>query len=89
MLEYTWDETKNERLKEVRGISFDLVLYHIHHNDLIDTVRHPDQRRYPGQRLYIVAINGYAYVVPFDRTGTVVTLRTVYPSREYTDFYLR
>ncbi len=89
MLQYTWDETKNERLKEERGISFEQVLYHINRGDLIDTVRNPDQRRYPGQRLYIVAINRYAYVVPFDRTGTLVTLRTVYPSREYTDFYLR
>ena len=88
MLEYTWDETKNEWLKEVRGISFEQILYHINHGDLIATVRNPNQRRYLGQRLYLVAINGYAWVVPFDRTGTVVTLRTAYPSREYTEFYL-
>lgn len=89
MLEYTWSETKNEWLKEERGISFEQVLYHINSGDLLDNVRHPNRRRYPGQRLFIIAINNYAYVVPFDRVGNVVTLRTAFPNWEYTEFYLR
>jgi hypothetical protein len=45
----TWNAEKNARLKADRGISFEDVLFHILAGDVLDTVDHPNQQRYPGQ----------------------------------------
>ena len=89
MPEYTWDDAKKERLKRERGISFEDVVYHINHGGLLAEVLHPNQVRHPGERLYIIGIEGYAYEVPFYRDGDVETPMTVYTSRKYTRRYLR
>ena len=31
----------------------------------MDTADHPNQTRYPGQRIYVVEVNGYLHLVPF------------------------
>ncbi len=46
------------------------------------TRQHPNQARYPGQWLYEVALGGAVYVVPFDREGETVGLRTIFRSRK-------
>ena len=88
MPEYTWDDCKNERLKNERGISFEDVVYHIDHGGLLDDILHPNQERHPGQRWYIVLIEDYVYEVSFYREGDVESLRTAYPSRKFTRVYL-
>jgi hypothetical protein len=50
---------------------------------------HPHRDRYPHQRVLIVAINHYAYVVSCIVTGEVVELITLFPSRKATRDYLR
>ena len=47
-----------------------------------DTFDHPDQRRYPGQRIHAVAIEGCVYLVPFVESDEEVFLKTVIPSRK-------
>lgn len=89
MPEYTWDDAKNEQLKRERGVSFEDVVYHINHGGLLADILHPNQERHPAQRLYVVRIKDYAYLVPFYRDGDVESLRTVYPSRKYTRAYIR
>ena len=51
--------------------------------------KHPNQERYPGQRIFVVNIDGYAYLVPFVEGETELFLKTVIPSRKATDTYLR
>lgn len=87
MPEYVWDDAKNEWLRRNRGLTFNDVVYHIEHGGLLDDILHPNQERHPGQRLYVVRIGAYAYLVPFYRTGDVESLMTVYPSRKYTRDY--
>ena len=88
MLEYTWDETKNEWLRRNQGLSFDDVVYHLEHGGFLADIPHPNQELHPGQRLYVVHIDDYVYPVLFYRDGNVASLRTVYPSRKYTRDYL-
>jgi len=57
--------------------------------ELVANMPHPHQERYPQQRVLIVAINNYAYVVPCIVTGEVVELITLFPSRKATRDYLR
>jgi len=49
---------------------------------------HPNQERYPGQRIFVIEIDGYAYLVPFVETEKEVFLKTVIPSRKATRKYL-
>ncbi len=87
MPEYVWDDAKNEWLRRERGISFDDVKYRLTPRDVLDDIQHPDQERYPGQRLYIIRINNLAWVVPYRRTADHVFLYTAYPSEKFTRMY--
>jgi hypothetical protein len=40
---------KNAVLKADRGVSFEDVVFHILSGDILDTLEHPNQERYPGQ----------------------------------------
>ncbi|HEX3046225.1 MAG TPA: hypothetical protein VHY08_15825 [Bacillota bacterium] len=55
----------------------------------MDIIEHPNSQKYQGQRIFIVNINGYAYLVPFVETAREVFLKTIIPSRKATKVYLR
>ena len=86
---YYWDAQKDALLQRARGISFRDVVRHIEQGGLLDTIEHPNPLRHPGQRIFIVRIDDYAWRVPFETTETGLFLRTAYPSRESTRDYLR
>ncbi|EDP75529.1 hypothetical protein [Hydrogenivirga sp. 128-5-R1-1] len=54
----------------------------------LDILEHPDRERYPNQRLLIVEIGGYAYVVPFEVRKSVIRFITIFLSRKMTKKYL-
>lgn len=83
-----WNAAKNAWLKVERDISFEDVVYHMMAGDIVDTVDHPDQARYPGQKIHMVAIENYVYLVPFVESADEVFLKTVIPSRKATKTYL-
>ena len=43
-----------------------------------------NQERYPGQKISVVLIEGYAYLVPFLETEDEIFLNTIIPSRKAT-----
>jgi hypothetical protein len=86
---FAWDPEKNERLKQERGVGFEAVVYHIERGDLLDLLQHPNQARYAGQQIFIVNIDGYAYLVPFVEGEGEVFLKTIIPNRKATNLYLR
>ncbi len=63
-----WNEEKNRRLKEERSLCFEEVVLKIEKGEVLDLLEHPNQERYPGQRIFVVEIDGYAYLVPFVET---------------------
>ena len=83
-----WNTDKNIILKKERGISFEDVLYYIKIGKLLAIIKHPLQDKYPGQQMYIIEINNYAYLVPFVETGNEIFLKTIIPSRKATKKYL-
>jgi len=85
---FEWDEGKNNKLKRERKVSFEKIARIINSGGLIDILDHPNQKKYPGQKLLIININGYAWVVPAERRGNRLRLITAYPSRKYTKRYL-
>jgi uncharacterized DUF497 family protein len=86
---FSWDTKKNEKLKAERGISFEEVVFHIQRGNVLDILEHPNQIRYGGQRVFVVDVRGYAYLVPFVETEKEVVLKTIIPSRKATKRYLQ
>ena len=85
---FIWDNAKNEKLRSERGISFEDVVFHIERGDILDIVEHPNQERYGGQRLIVVQVGDYAYLVPCLDEDECVVLKTIIPSRKATRKYL-
>ena len=84
----TWSEPKNAWLKENRGVSFEQVAVLIEQGKTVDVFDHPDQDKYPSQKIAVVEIDQYALLVPFDVDGDEMILRTIIPSRKSTKKYL-
>ncbi|MCY4074853.1 MAG: BrnT family toxin [Acidobacteria bacterium] len=85
---FNWDPAKNDRLKRDRGISFEEVVFHIEKGDEVDIFEHPNRERYPGQKISVVVVEDYAYLVPFVESEQEVFLKTIIPSRAATKRYL-
>lgn len=85
---FEWNNEKNAQLKEGRGISFEDIVFYIDRGDALDIVPHPKQSKYPGQRMFIINIENYAYLVPFMETEDAIFLKTIIPSRKATKKYL-
>lgn len=84
---YEWNPEKNEEIKKDRGISFEQIVFHLSQGDVWKTAAHPDQSKYPGQKIYFVIVEGYIYMVPFVSEDEYVFLKTIIPSRKATKDY--
>ena len=84
MKPFRWSPEKNDALKSARGISFENVVVAVETGGLLDIVNHPNQAKYPKQRVLIVAIENYAHLVPFAEEEDHYFLKTVIPSRKAT-----
>ncbi len=80
MKKVTWSSLKNERLKLTRGVSFEEIIT----AKLLDVLRHPKREN---QDILLFEHKGYIWVVPFVETGNEIFLKTLYPSRKYTELY--
>ncbi len=86
---FAWNAEKNEQLKAERSISFEEVVTHIEQGAVLDILTHPNQTKYPGQRLFVVQMYNYAWLVPFVEDTDHIFLKTIMPSRKATRQYLR
>ena len=86
---FSWNEEKNELLKEERQISFEDVVFYIEMGFLLDVLEHPNQEKYKGQKIFVVQIEDYAYLVPFVEDEPEIFLKTIIPSRKATKKYLK
>jgi hypothetical protein len=89
MKPFRWSHAKNERLKTERQISFEEITLAIERGGLIDVMRHANSARYPNQQIMVVALEGYAYLVPFVEEPEAYFLKTIIPSRKATRDYLQ
>lgn len=88
MKHINWNTEKSHALKESRGISFEDVIFYLEKGDMLDDHRHPNQQKYPGQRIMVVGINNYAYIVPYIENEDEIFLKTIIPGRKATEKYL-
>jgi uncharacterized DUF497 family protein len=88
MKTFCWNEDKNVQLKAERGIGFESVIEAIQQGNILDIIEHPNQDKYPNQRIFILEINRYVYMLPFVENEQEIFLKTIIPSRKLKKKYL-
>ncbi len=79
-MRFEWNPEKNEWLKKERNISFEQVIFHLLKGNIWKTADHPDQKKYPGQKIYFVIIENYIYAVPHIIEKEYIFLNTTVPT---------
>jgi len=90
-MRFVWNEDKNNVLRQQRNISFEQILTAIEGKQIVDVIEHPNKIKYKGQIYIMVNYDEYIYVVPavISESGEECFLKTIYPSRKYTQKYLK
>ena len=52
---------------------------HIENGDVLDIIRHPNASRYPNQRVIVLNVEGYVYLVPYVEQKGTRFLKTIIP----------
>jgi uncharacterized DUF497 family protein len=84
---YNWNPDKNQLLVKERGITFERIVFAIGSGDELAVLEHPNQEKYPGQKISIVQVDDDVYAVPFIENDTEIFLKTIIPSRKATRQY--
>jgi hypothetical protein len=87
MKSINWNTEKSVALKASRGICFEDVVFYIERGDILDDYLHPNQQAYPGQRIMVIGVANYAYLVPYIENEEELFLKTIIPSRKATQRY--
>ena len=80
MKDIKWSKLKNERLKLVRGASFEEIIA----SELIAVKHHPKRE---DQDILLFKHKNYIWIVPYVEDTDYIFLKTLYPSRKYTKLY--
>jgi hypothetical protein len=78
--EFKWNSLKSERLKRVRGASFEDIIG----TKLIRIKKHPQKEN---QKIMLFEYKNYIWAVPCIEDESHVFLKTLYPSRKYTKMH--
>jgi uncharacterized DUF497 family protein len=84
---FKWNADKNEILFRKRGITFEEIVQKIESGANYIETDHPNINKYPDQKIVVVEIEGYAYLVPCVINGNEYFLKTIIPSRKATKKY--
>ena len=71
-----------------RGITFEEVIFYIENGGLLDEIAHPNDQDYSHQRIFVVAVETYIYLLPYVESDDELFLKTILPSRKFTKIYL-
>ena len=88
MTPFVWSEEKNAKLQSERGLSFEQIVAAIEAGGLLDDVSNPSGN-FPDQRALVVAVDGYAVLVPYVQGDEGLFLKTAFASRRATRAYLK
>jgi uncharacterized DUF497 family protein len=83
-----WNAEKNQELIEKRGIPFEDVSFFLQQGALLDDLEHSNSEKYTGQRIFVLEIDNYVYLVPYVENEDEIYLKTIIPSREAAKQYL-
>ena len=84
---FRWNAEKNEILARERGITFEEIVQRIESGAKVIETDHPNKEKYPNQKILIIDVEGYAYLVPCVIDKNECFLKTIIPSRKATKKY--
>ena len=87
MKNINWNTEKSVALKASRVICFEDVVFFIERGEILDDYLHPNQMEYTGQRIMVISVANYAYLVPYVENEEELFLKTIIPSRKATQRY--
>jgi hypothetical protein len=88
MIQIKWniEKAKNLQTNETRNrVGFEDCVIAIEEGRVLDDLPHPTRQN---QRILVLEINDYAYVVPYVVEDEGIFLKTVFPSRKHHAQYL-
>lgn len=77
-----WDNKKSNWLKIERGICFEDIAVALEQGGLVDLKDHPQQNKYPNQKIMVISWAEYIYLVPCVEMKDGYFLKTIFPSRK-------
>ena len=80
MIEFRWNALKSERLKRIRGVSFEEIT----NAEFVMFKQHPKNE---AQSIMLFKLRNYIWLVPYVKGKDYIFLKTLYPSRKYTKLY--
>ena len=88
MKKIKFSEEKDELLRKTRQIGFKEVIKGLKNNKALKVINNPNKKKFPNQKLLLININNYVFVVPYVEKSKEIFFKTIYPSRKYTKKYL-
>jgi hypothetical protein len=82
MKEFRWNTLKSQRLKRVRGVSFEELV----NAEIITFWKHPKRER---QSIMFFYHKNYIWMAPYVEEEDYIFLKTLYASRKFTKLYRR
>lgn len=79
-MKFRWDNKKNAELIKKGRPSFDDAVNALAHNTILIDDINPIHK---GQRIFVVEINDYPHVIPYEERNDFCWLITVFPARKY------
>ena len=83
-----WSAEKSLSLKAERGVSFEEVLSAISQGGLLCVMDHTNRAKYGHQKMLVVRIRDYAYLVPYVESESDIFLKSIMPSCKATRDFL-
>ena len=88
MLTFDWDDEKDKALRQERGLGFVELVHLLESGAWLDEIEHPNRAKYPRQRIFVLELFKYVWLVPNVKDGNKIFLKTIIPSRKMTKIYL-
>ena len=87
-MKFTYSKLKDFKLRQQRGISFGEIIDLAETGCLLEIIPHYDPIKYSQQKIMVLNIKDYIWLVPFEQKDDILHLKTAFRSRKYTKIYL-
>ena len=64
------------------------MVFYLQQGEILDDLEHPNPEKYSNQRIFVLEIDEYVYLVPYVEDKNEIFLKTIIPSRKATKQYL-
>lgn len=82
-MNFKYNYEKNAQLLQTRGIGFEEIIQAISEGNILDIRKHPNELKYPDQKILYVRVLEEVYAVPFiEEEKGCFFLKTLFPTRK-------